>query len=228
MNRLASLTNKPTARSSKLAALAGGLLDTRLLSKFDPAALNNIDEAREVLVQAERLIEEQQKRIKQLENLALTDELTSLVNRRGLMSELKRELAVASRDKAGNGVLVLCDLDGFKKINDTYGHLAGDAYLQAVAATLSHEVRSSDVVARIGGDEFAVLLTRVEAATGLLRATKLERAFNTRMMQWQGRTLPLRASFGFSVYTGTDVPETLLSSADLKLYAQKTRAKALR
>jgi diguanylate cyclase (GGDEF)-like protein len=225
MSRLSQMTTKPAMRSDKMAALANTLLDTEHFTKLDPSNISDVKEAREVLAQAERLIEAQQHRIQQLENLALTDELTGLVNRRGLMTALRRELAAAVRDPLARGILVLCDLDGFKQINDTHGHLAGDAYLQSVAEALVGEVRSSDIVARIGGDEFAVLLTRVEAPTGLLRATKLERSFNTKLTKWQNQWLPLRASFGFTVYNGNDVPEALLSSADLKLYAQKTRSK---
>jgi len=186
---------------------------------------NNVSEARLMLAAAEKLISAQQQRIEQLENLALTDELTGLLNRRGLMGELKRELAACERDQGAAGVLVMVDLNGFKQINDVHGHNAGDVYLQAVSAALLAEVRPSDVVARIGGDEFALLLRRIDPESGLARLNRLDHAFHTRSLTWQGRVLPLCASFGSAPYNRGETPESLLAAADLRLYAQKARRK---
>jgi len=183
----------------------------------------DIEAARAALTEAERLIRAQEERIYQLENLAITDELTGLLNRRGFMLAIQRELAFARRDKTANGVLVMVDLDNFKSVNDMWGHGAGDDYLQAVAHALLSDVRANDIVARIGGDEFAVLFTRMDTDIGTNRLEKLEKSFNSRMMHWQDKVLPLRASFGLSAYTGTDQPESIMSAADLKLYTAKAR-----
>lgn len=187
--------------------------------------VQDIRAARALIERAEEIIAAQHRRIADLENLAQTDELTGLANRRGLMAYLKRELSAAQRDDEAQGIIILCDLDGFKRINDMHGHAAGDAYLKAVAEALTKEIRPSDIVARLGGDEFAVLLTRIEPATALLRATGIERSFNSKLAYWKNESFPLRASFGFTVYNGLDNPETLLASTDLKLYAQKTMKK---
>ncbi|MBP7253315.1 MAG: GGDEF domain-containing protein [Alphaproteobacteria bacterium] len=180
-------------------------------------------EAQQLLTAAEKVIAAQQERIAQLENLALTDELTGVLNRRGLMLALKRELAAAARNPEAQGMLVMVDLDGFKAINDTQGHNAGDAYLQTVATALQTEVRPSDVVARLGGDEFAVLLKRIDEPNGLVRLARMEHSFHTHSLTWQGKVLPLRASFGAALYDGLVQPEAVLASADLRLYAQKSR-----
>src|SRR5262249_31672127 len=125
------------------------------------------------------------------------------------------------RDSAAEGILVMADLDGFKSINDMWGHGVGDDYLQAVAHTLLSCVRASDIVARLGGDEFAILFTRMNENIGLKRLARLEKEFNSRMIQFGDKSLPLRASFGLSPYLGTDTPESILANADLKLYAHK-------
>ena len=174
---------------------------------------------------AQMMIKAQQERISHLENLAMTDELTGLGNRRSLTAALARELATAGRDSNAHGVLVLCDLDRFKSVNDNHGHAAGDCYLQAVAAALLGSVRSTDMVARLGGDEFAVLMPRTKEKAGLERATALEAAFMKKSMAWLNVCLPLVASFGTAVYGKGDIAEAVMASADLRLYLQKEKRK---
>jgi len=183
--------------------------------------IRDMASARASLQEAERIIRAQEDKIRQLEGLALTDELTGLLNRRGFMLSFQRELAVARRDDNATGVLIMVDLDGFKTINDMWGHNVGDDYLQAVAHSLLSTVRSSDVVARLGGDEFVILFTRMDEETGRQRLARLEKNFNTRIMQFGDNTLPLRASFGLSTYSGMDQSEAILAAADHKLYANK-------
>jgi diguanylate cyclase (GGDEF)-like protein len=190
--------------------------------------VGDLDTARAALNNAEKIIQAQEERIRHLESLAVTDELTGLLNRRGFTVALQRELSMARRDIGSSGVLVMIDLDSFKSINDMWGHSAGDDYLQAVAHALLQGVRATDVVARIGGDEFAVLFTRMNEATGMQRLTNLEKSFNGRMMQLGANTLPLRASFGLSPYNGLDMPETIMAAADLKLYAHKAHRQTIK
>jgi GGDEF domain-containing protein len=117
-----------------------------------------IEDLLEAAANAEQRIAEQRARIRYLENLSITDELTGVLNRRGFKLELERALARAER-RGETGVLLLGDLNRFKAINDSLGHLAGDSVLRAVAHELRRSTRRSDYVARIGGDEFAVLMT---------------------------------------------------------------------
>ncbi len=220
-SRIAQIEVVPSFKDQRIAHhFAAPLQDAGLWQQGRP---NSIREAQQLLSAAEKVIAAQQERIAQLENLALTDELTGLLNRRGLMLALKRELAAAARDPEAQGMLVMVDLDGFKSINDTQGHNAGDAYLQTVATALQTEVRPSDVVARLGGDEFAVLLKRIDEPKALARLARMEHSFHTHSLTWQGKVLPLRASFGAALYDGMVQPEAVLASADLRLYAQKAR-----
>jgi diguanylate cyclase (GGDEF)-like protein len=198
---------------------------------FLPAAADEHEpgglvETRAALQQAEIVMRAQEERIRLLEQLALTDELTGLANRRGFATAFDRELALARRDANYGGVLVMIDLDGFKAINDKWGHQAGDAYLRIVAEVLQDGVRSTDIVARLGGDEFALLLSRMSEKNGAKRVAKLEQAFGKRAMMLR-ESIPLRASFGFATYGCGSKVEAVMHAADLKLYEQKTRNKAM-
>jgi diguanylate cyclase (GGDEF)-like protein len=178
---------------------------------------------RTALCQAEAVIRAQEERIRSLEGMALTDELTGLANRRGFSIAFKRELAMARRDADYDGVLVMIDLDGFKAINDTWGHQTGDAYLCAAADVLSQGVRANDTVARLGGDEFALLLTHMEEPFGARWLTRFEKAFGKKAVL--SERLPLRASFGFAAYTGTSSADAVMQTADFNLYAHKAHNK---
>ena len=176
--------------------------------------------ALEAALQAERRLAEQKTRIARLERLAATDELTGALNRRGFESALKRHLAEARRH-GEPGVLVIVDLDGFKPINDTHGHRAGDEVLRRVARLLMYSVRETDYVGRLGGDEFAVLLTRTSHLDGINRAEGLDRRINGMRVAWSGRMIAPRASFGIQAYGPGDDSEELIGQADEAMYRIK-------
>jgi diguanylate cyclase (GGDEF)-like protein len=180
-------------------------------------------EVHTALRHAEAIIRTQQERIKNLEGLALVDELTGLTNRRGFSASLKHELALARRDADYEGILVKINLDGFKSVNDTWGRQTGDAYLCAVADVLREGVRASDTVARLGGDEFALLLVRTDELTGVKRLAGLEKAFQKKSVL--SERIPLRASFGFAAYTGASNADAIMQTAELRLCAHKSRGK---
>lgn len=173
------------------------------------------------LADAKAIIAEQQERIAYLESLTMTDELTGLLNRRGFYSHFRRELASARRHGTAGGVLVMIDLDGFKAINDTHGHLAGDAYLRQVARLIVGAVRQEDVVARLGGDEFAVLLTNTDAEAGAARARQLAEQARSQHAQWGGAELPIRFSLGIQTYGAEDHEDDVIRQADVKMYGDK-------
>ncbi len=183
-------------------------------------------EALSAVVDAERLMNEQAARILDLERLAMTDELTGLMNRRGFHAQLQRTLAAAQRYE-DEGLLVYIDLDGFKPINDTYGHDAGDKVLRRVAKLLINNVRDSDYVGRLGGDEFAVLLTRTRQKDGLARAKALETLMNSTFVTWKSRMIPISASFGYETYGPSDDSREILRRADNAMYRSKRRRSGL-
>ena len=160
-----------------------------------------------------------------LEALALYDPLTGLANRRLLAERLSMSLAHARRNKSQMAVIYL-DLDGFKQINDTLGHGAGDMLLKTVAERLTATVREVDTVARVGGDEFLLALWQVSGAENAAAvASKLIEAVS-RTYDIDGQPVDLTASAGVSIYPlhGEDA-DTLTKSADLALYEAKRAGK---
>ncbi len=159
----------------------------------------------------------------QLQFLADHDQLTGLLNRRRFEEELKRELARAGRYHTGGAVLSI-DIDNFKAINDAAGHSAGDAVLVEVARVLKDRFRASDLVARVGGDEFCVLLTDVTAEAARSAAYDLLGAIHSRCRpMFGGRLLQVAVSVGVAAFESDDATSSeMLVHADLAMYAAKS------
>ena len=160
-----------------------------------------------------------------LESLALHDPLTGLPNRRLLMDRLSLSIAHAHRNQSTMAVMYL-DLDGFKLINDTLGHDAGDTLLQMVADRLVAAVRQEDTVSRLGGDEFVIGLSELSHADDAVNmASKVIQAL-AQPYNIQGRNVSMTASVGIGIYPthGVEV-ETLMKSADTALYEAKRTGK---
>lgn len=172
------------------------------------------DQKRQIAAQAER--------IRVLESLAVTDELTGLLNRRGFRENLDRILAAAARHD-DKGILVLCDLDNFKLVNDTHGHIAGDVILRHIGHILEQHTRRNDRVCRIGGDEFAVIMPRTPPVFAQSLTKKLENLVNRQAVDWNGSSISIRASFGYETFQGTTDATSLFARADQLLYERKRR-----
>lgn len=159
----------------------------------------------------------------QLLHLASHDHLTGLANRRRFEEELERELARTKRTGHGGGVLWF-DLDDFKEVNDTLGHRAGDELLVGVANFLLQHTRAAGLVARIGGDEFAILVPEATAADVERAVERLVTEMAQQRFAISGHTLAVSASVGAVVYPdhGASVEE-LLSRADVAMYVAKER-----
>ena len=190
--------------------------------KFDSTGWELITEVLSYAASAEQRMSEQQDRIVYLEQLTVTDELTGILNRRGLRQQMARILASAARHRE-NGVLGFVDLDGFKQINDSHGHLAGDAVLRYTAATLKSLVRSSDLVARIAGDEFAIVLTRCTEEMGEHRLRQIQHIINETTVKHEGEVIPVSCSVGTRAFNGITDPAELIDGADKAMYEDKLR-----
>jgi diguanylate cyclase (GGDEF)-like protein len=154
-----------------------------------------------------------------IERLARTDHLTGLANRRALTEGLLREIARAERRGAHLSVIVL-DLDGFKAINDEHGHFTGDRVLEAVAAVLGTQLRVYDLAARMGGDEFALLLsgTSMEEALAIAERIRHEVA----RVKVAGLTAPISMSLGVARWAADEGAESFVGRADKALYEAKS------
>lgn len=208
-----------------------GRLATEIVRRFSkPDA--NYDGERLILLEqiidfaanAEREILEQREKIAELEQLTRTDELTGLTNRRGLEGALESLLASACRHQE-KGVICYIDIDDFKGINDSYGHAAGDRVLQKVAEIISDNVRLEDIVARVGGDEFVVVLTRTNLSDGLRKAKALQRTLDEAQVQAGRRSIGIKVSLGIQSYDGRTSVIEIMTRADHAMYADKRARK---
>jgi diguanylate cyclase (GGDEF)-like protein len=159
-------------------------------------------------------------KVAELEARADVDPLTDIFNRRGFERELTRSLAYVARYRVP-AALIYLDLDRFKPVNDRHGHAAGDAVLQAVAAALVRGVRASDVVARVGGDEFAVILWNLSEAEAAAKAQALMDRIAALTIGHGGVNLRVGASAGTTALAAGDTVQQALARADRAMYARK-------
>ncbi|MFT3727716.1 MAG: GGDEF domain-containing protein [Terricaulis sp.] len=160
------------------------------------------------------------------EAVADRDTLTPTFNRRAFLRELHRTMSEVERYKTPAAVLYV-DLDGFKALNDSYGHAAGDAVLRHVGRLLSDSVRESDVVGRLGGDEFGVILNRVSADEAAAKAKSLDEKVNNSAILHAGIAHRVRASIGVHAIVMNEDPETAIARADEAMYVDKNARREL-
>jgi diguanylate cyclase (GGDEF)-like protein len=163
-------------------------------------------------------------RLADLERLADQDTLVPLYNRRAFIREMARVRSFAER-YGGQASLVFFDLNGLKQINDTFGHAAGDAALRQVAHVLIENVRESDIVGRLGGDEFGVILAQASERQALEKGEALALAIRRRPLCWEGKELLLDIAFGIYAFKPGEDPSTALAAADKAMYRYKANAK---
>ena len=165
-------------------------------------------------------------RVGELEARADIDPLLDILNRRGFERELKRALAHVKR-YGTQAVLMFVDLDGFKAINDRYGHGAGDLLLKAVARELIGHVRASDIVGRIGGDEFGVLLWRLEGPQATAKARQLEAMIAQVGIPHGKARIEVAASIGVAPLVEDASPADIIAAADQAMYVRKDERRGL-
>jgi diguanylate cyclase (GGDEF)-like protein len=159
-----------------------------------------------------------------IEHLALHDPTTGVPNRRLLIDRLEQALARARRQRSITGVL-FCDIDKFKHINDTYGHRAGDTALQTAALRLESILREGDTVARVGGDEFVILLERLLDPTDATRLAERARIAINEPIEIDDHSVQITASVGVALTSGLDDADALLRRADDAMYLAKARGR---
>ena len=157
----------------------------------------------------------------QLLRMAITDLLTGLSNRRAFNERLQLEWERLKRSTEIQAALVLCDIDHFKRINDNYGHLAGDKVLKIIATELAKRLRKTDFIARFGGEEFVLLIpgTPLEGAQQLLET--LRTAIESCPFHFKGERVTITLSAGVSAFAAGERAEQVFERADQALYRAK-------
>ena len=186
------------------------------------ATLENLQAERESL---RRELEDARARIAQLERLADEDSLAPIANRRAFVRELSRMIAFTRRYGAPSSVIYF-DVNGMKQINDTHGHPAGDAALRHVAEVLSKNVRESDIVGRLGGDEFGVVLAQTSQDQANAKAISLAQAIKDTPLHWGKAEIKVSAAYGVYSFTANDDAQIAIEAADKAMYKQKRVAQA--
>lgn len=179
-----------------------------------------LHKAMTVAAETQRELHRKEREVRALRMLSITDEVTKLLNRRGFDRAFDRSMA-RSRRTNERGLLLIVDLDHFKRVNDTYGHVAGDMVLASVATLLRVNTREIDDVARIGGDEFAVLLNGADSIHGYQKAAQLEVMLNNLTVPWEGKRIEVNASVGSAPFGPHDDPVAVLRAADAGMYGRK-------
>jgi len=157
----------------------------------------------------------------QLREQVLHDPLTGLYNRRYLDETIKRELTRAERNKQPVGI-VMCDLDHFKLVNDTHGHLAGDEVLRVFAELLKKHARGSDIVCRFGGEEFVMFLPEMSPAVAYQRAELLRMELAKKRITLGATVIQVTASFGVAAFPENgETMDSLIRAVDAAMYQAK-------
>ncbi len=168
---------------------------------------------------------ELQSALKRIEQLAIHDELTGVYNRRHLIDILEREKALADRTGV-NFAVCLLDLDDFKQINDTYGHLAGDTVLRNFSQAIKEDIRREDYVARYGGEEFIILFTGARCVdNGTDCAMRLQAVTRRLTFEDVHPSIRVTVSIGMTIYRFDESIDDLLSRADTAMYRAKNAGK---
>lgn len=173
---------------------------------------------------AEHRIQELEKELERLSALVHQDQLTGALNRHGLDQAFRREAARAERCDSPL-VLALLDVDDFKRLNDTYGHQAGDDALVHVARVLAGQIRPSDILCRFGGEEFLLLLPDTGLNEALMAMERLQRSLEAHPATHDGRALAVTFSAGLALRRREESRDALVIRADRALYRAKKNGK---
>lgn len=223
----ASLTAREREKARGTAAASGG----RTVS--DSATIMGIPETeitpavRDALMQLmaevdtlRRDVAGLRERLREAEELADRDPLIPVLNRRAFVRELSRVIALGRRYNEPAG-LVYFDIDNFKQVNDAHGHAAGDAALHHLAKLVLDNVRETDIIGRLGGDEIGLILVRADEAAAKAKAASLAELVPARPLRFEGREIVLSISVGAVAFTGEDEPDDALARADRAMYEAK-------
>ncbi len=191
-------------------------------AEFTPSVRDAIMALMQEVDSLRRELEHTRARLEEAEKNADQDYLLPLLNRRAFVRGLTQTIGMAARYGTPSS-LVYFDLDDFKQINDTHGHAAGDAVLAHFASTLLDHVRDSDIVGRLGGDEFGVILTHTTQEIAHRKAAALAETLSANPAGYLGQPIPVAFSYGTFELVADENADSAIARADEAMYAQKKR-----
>ncbi len=195
----------------------------RQLNESNDALQSKVESADEKLISTNKQLESQSRALKivneEYKRLAMTDPLTGLFNRRHFRDLVETEIALSRRHGDTNSILLI-DIDRFKSINDTYGHLEGDIVLESFAELLRENTRTTDILCRMGGEEFVVLCRRADIDSAIAMAEKLRISINSKPFKFGGEEINISASIGISTFPHKNIKniDDLIKQADVAMY----------
>lgn len=204
--------------------IKGLLADTQIMRADIQASRNELVEARRKVETYEARVKELERELTQVSTLVQKDALTHALNRRGLEEAFRIETARAAR-YGSPLALVMLDLDDFKKLNDSLGHVAGDKALVYLAQTMQVALRPTDLVARLGGEEFTILFPATDVEEATQAAVRLQKDLARRPFAFDGRPYPITFSGGSAQWRQGETLEDLIRRADAMLYQAKRSGK---
>lgn len=198
--------------------------DTRLAQTEVLRSRDEMESARQDVQAAEARIQELETRLEQMSELVREDQLTGSLNRRGLDDVFERELARAER-RASPLCIAMLDLDDFKRLNDTYGHTAGDEALIHLVRVIKDTLRTMDVIARFGGEEFLIVLPDTPLPDAMQTITRVQRELTKRIFMHDNQRLLITFSAGVALRRDHEDQATMIKRADEALYKAKRAGK---
>jgi diguanylate cyclase (GGDEF)-like protein len=215
----ASAAVAPSSGPRDVLSIAG-LTEAELTPRVRQAMMELLGE----VDQLRRELNDSRARIAYLEKLVDEDPLMPVANRRAFVRELTRMMGFAERYGVA-GSIVYFDVNNMKQINDVHGHSAGDAALLQVARLLIENVRNTDVVGRLGGDELGVLLVQADLQLAETKAANLVTIVQSHPLLWQGHEVPLSVAYGVYSFAGGENAGDVIEAADRAMYENKRRSR---
>ena len=191
----------------------------KITEKFEDVQTHMSEE----ISRANSIITDLVSKIKVLETNSNIDSLTNVFNRRALTTYLNNICLKGNLNHQLH--FLILDIDDFKKVNDTYGHIAGDKILIFIANILKKTLRDGDKVFRYGGEEFVIILNRIDDDVCTQVATRILKIISSNQLIYKGESLNVTMSIGATIYYDEDTPESLINRADKALYKSKTNGK---
>ena len=189
-------------------------------AEFTPRVRDAIMSLMQEVDRLKRELDQTRARVEDLAKAADQDMLLPILNRRAFVREITRFMGFSERYGTPAAVIYF-DLNNFKAVNDSHGHPAGDAVLRHFADLVSSQIRETDILARIGGDEFGVILSHATTEQAANKAATLVKSLKDRPPIWHGKRVPLTFSYGIYELKAGEQPDNAIAGADRAMYAHK-------